>query len=60
VGRGNIPTVTLSFKDTPEDIELRSWLMTKSNRSGFIKDVLREHMEKEKLEKEKLKQLYKN
>lgn len=60
MGRGNIPTVTLSFKETPEDIELRAWLMTKSNRSGFIKDELRKVMIEEKKREEKLKQLYKN
>jgi len=60
MGRGNIPTITLSFKDTPEDIQLRDWLMTKSNRSGFIKDNLRKAMIEEKEREEKLKQLYKN
>ena len=54
-----IPSIPLSFKDTGEDEELKAWLMTKSNRSGFIKDILRKTMIEEKTKEEKLKQLYK-
>lgn len=54
-----IPSIPLSFKDSLEDVELKEWLMTKSNRSGFIKDVLRKTMIEEKTKEEKLKQLYK-
>ncbi len=54
-----IPSIPLSFKNSPEDKELKEWLMTKSNRSGFIKDVLRKIMIEEKTKEEKLKQLYK-
>lgn len=54
-----IPSIPLSFKDSPEDTELKEWLMKKSNRSGFIKDVLKERMQEEKVKAEKLKNLYK-
>lgn len=54
-----IPSIPLSFKESPEDIELREWLMTKSNRSGFIKDNMRKVMIEEKEREKKLKQLYK-
>lgn len=54
-----IPSIPLSFKDTEEDEELKAWLMTKSNRSGFIKDILKKTMIEEKLKDEKIKNLYK-
>ena len=33
--------IGLSFKNTPEDIELYKWIISHSNKSGFIKDTLR-------------------
>jgi hypothetical protein len=36
-----IKTITISFKNTPEDIALYSWITSHSNLSGFIKDTLR-------------------
>ena len=32
--------ITISFKNTIEDIKLYSWIISKSSLSGFIKDVL--------------------
>ena len=39
--------ITISFKNTIEDIKLYSWIISKSSLSGFIKDVLRKEYEKE-------------
>ena len=39
--------ITISFKNTIEDIKLYSRIMSKSSLSGFIKDVLRKEYEKE-------------
>ena len=39
--------ITISFKNTVEDIKLYSWVIKKSSLSGFIKDVLRKEYEKE-------------
>lgn len=36
-----VKPLALSFKDTPEDLELYTWIKTHSNYSGFIKDTLR-------------------
>lgn len=33
--------IGLSFKNNPEDIELYKWIISHSNKSGFIKDTLR-------------------
>lgn len=60
MGKGAIPTTTLSWKNTKEDLELRAWLYTHSDRSAIIKDCLRRKMNDEKEREEKLKQLYKN
>jgi hypothetical protein len=37
-----IKPIGLSFKNTPEDMELYKWIISHSNLSGFIKDILRE------------------
>ncbi|MBU3186625.1 hypothetical protein [Clostridium estertheticum] len=37
----DIKPIGLSFKNTPEDIELYKWIISHSNKSGFIKDILR-------------------
>lgn len=37
----DIKVIGLSFKNTPEDVELYSWIVSHSNKSGFIKDILR-------------------
>ncbi len=39
-----VKPIALSFKNTPEDIELYKWIISHSNMSGFIKDILREKM----------------
>ena len=39
--------ITISFKNTVEDIKLYSWIIQKSSLSGFIKDVLKKEYEKE-------------
>jgi len=36
-----LKVIGLSFKNTPEDIELYKWIISHSNKSGFIKDTLR-------------------
>jgi len=36
-----IKPIALSFKNTPEDMELYKWIISHSNLSGFIKDTLR-------------------
>jgi hypothetical protein len=41
-----VKPVTISFKNTTEDMELYSWITKHSNLSGFIKDTLRAEMEK--------------
>lgn len=33
--------IGLSFKNNKEDIELYEWIILHSNKSGFIKDILR-------------------
>ena len=40
--------IGLSFKDNEEDKKLLAWISKHSNKSGFIKDILRKEMEKEK------------
>lgn len=40
--------ISLSFKDTMEDKKLFDWISKHSNKSGFIKDILRKEFEKEK------------
>jgi hypothetical protein len=47
-----IKPIGLSFKDTPEDIELYGWIKSHSNLSGFIKDTLRAVKENESPKKE--------
>lgn len=39
--------ITISFKNTTEDIKLYAWIISKSCISGFIKDILRKEYEKE-------------
>lgn len=36
-----VKPIALSFKNTPEDMELYEWIIAHSNMSGFIKDTLR-------------------
>ena len=45
--RKKLAKIGLSFKDTPEDKKLLEWISSHSNKSGFIKDILRKEMEKE-------------
>lgn len=54
VAKCEIPAIPISFKNTQEDIELRDWIIRHSNRSGFVKDILREKMEEEKQKKQKI------
>lgn len=42
-----IKPIALSFKNNEEDRKLYEWISSKSNFSGFIKDILREKMEEE-------------
>ncbi|MEG0133426.1 MAG: hypothetical protein RR851_02750 [Clostridium sp.] len=39
-----IKPITISFKNSTEDIELHEWISRHSNYSGFVKDVLRNVM----------------
>lgn len=40
--------IHLSFKKNNElDMKLYNWLQNKSSKSGFIKDILKQEMEKE-------------
>lgn len=48
MAKNTIPADAISYKNTPEDIELKEWLNTKSGKSAFIKDVLRKVMKEEK------------
>lgn len=34
--------IPLSFKNTQEDIELYNWISKHSNKSGFVKDILKQ------------------
>lgn len=34
--------IPLSFKNNIDDIQLYNWVLTHSNKSGFIKDILRQ------------------
>jgi len=36
-----VKPIALSFKDNKEDMELYEWIISHSNKSGFIKDTLR-------------------
>ena len=40
--------IHVSFKENITDIELYNWVCSKSSKSGFIKDILRKEMQKEK------------
>ena len=42
-----IKPIALSFKNNEEDKKLYEWISSKSNFSGFIKDILREKMQEE-------------
>lgn len=39
--------IYLSFKNELSDLELYNWIASHSNKSGFIKDILRQAMNKE-------------
>lgn len=41
------PIIHLSFKENYEDINLYNWIISHSNKSGFIKDILKKEMAKE-------------
>jgi nitroimidazol reductase NimA-like FMN-containing flavoprotein (pyridoxamine 5'-phosphate oxidase superfamily) len=46
--KNNTPLIIpLSFKNTQEDIELYNWISKHSNKSGFIKDILKQNMKAE-------------
>lgn len=36
-----MPRITVSFKHTPEDLELYNEIMRHSDRSGYVKDVMK-------------------
>lgn len=48
MGKTIIPPDAISYKNTPEDIELKEWLNTKSGKSAFVKDILKRVMKAEK------------
>jgi hypothetical protein len=48
VSKNTIPADAISYKNTPEDIELKEWLNTKSGKSAFVKDILKRVMKAEK------------
>lgn len=39
--------ITVSFKNNSEEFEIYQWLMNKSAKAGYIKDLLKREMEKE-------------
>lgn len=43
-----VKPIAVSFKNTPEDKELYEWIISHSNMSGFVKDILREVKKGEK------------
>jgi hypothetical protein len=46
--KNNSPLIiTVSFKNTLDDIELYNWILKHSNKSGFIKDILKQAKLKE-------------
>lgn len=48
--------VTVSFKNNTEEFEIYRWLMSKSAKAGYIKDLLKREYEKERLECQKVKE----
>lgn len=48
-----VKPIALSFKDSPEDMELYEWIKSHSNFSGFIKDILKSVKGSEISKKEK-------
>lgn len=42
-----IKPIGLSFKNTIEDVDLYNWIISHSNKSGFIKDILKAAKENE-------------
>ena len=45
--------ISVSFKNSIADLQIYQWLLQKSSYSGYIKDLLKREMEKEKLENAK-------
>lgn len=39
-----VKPIAISFKNTESDMELYKWIVSHSNLSGFIKDILRREM----------------
>lgn len=39
-----VKPITISFKKNEDDRELFNWILSHSNYSGFIKDILRKEM----------------
>jgi hypothetical protein len=39
--------ITVSFKNTLEEVKLYAWILEHSNYSGFIKDILKKEMQKD-------------
>lgn len=39
--------IPVSFKENVDDLKLYNWIISKSSKSGFIKDILRAEMNKE-------------
>jgi hypothetical protein len=43
-----MPKITISFKHNKEDLELYNEIMRHSDRSGYVKDVMKGHMPNKK------------
>lgn len=48
-----MPRITVSFKHTPEDLELYNEIMRHSDRSGYVKDVMKGHVSNKPEEKKR-------
>ena len=40
--------IALSFKQTEDDMEIYNWIAEHSNMSGFLKDILKKEMKRDK------------
>lgn len=46
--------INLTFKNNKEEQELYDWICSHSNKSGFIKDILSQHKQKEESKSKKV------
>lgn len=47
MGKNSPLIIYLSFKTNHEDLTLYNWISSHSNKSGFIKDILKQVMKEE-------------